>query len=68
MNWHYNNPIINKQYLCCVKGYSSPLVLDWCDGEWGDWNDDGSENWIPFDSDLVVCYISFDEIPMPENW
>jgi hypothetical protein len=68
MNWHYGQPIVNKQYLCCVKGYDSPLVLDWCDGDWGDWNDDGSGDWIPFDNDLVVCYIGFDEIPMPENW
>jgi hypothetical protein len=68
MNWHYGQPVVNKQYVCCVKGYSSPIVLDLCDGEWGDWNDDGSGDWIPFDNTLVVCYISFDEIPMPEGW
>ena len=66
MNWHYGNPIVNKQYLCCVQGYSSPLVLDWSDGEWGDWN--GREEWYPLDNLTVVCYIGFDEIPMPEGW
>jgi len=38
MNWHYGQPITDGQYLCCVKGYSSPFILDWHDREWGHWN------------------------------
>ena len=68
MNWHYGNPIVNKEYLCCVKGYSFPIPAHWYDGDWGYWNDDGDGSWRPFDKHLVVCYISFDEIPMPEGW
>lgn len=68
MNWHYDNPILNGQYLCCVKDYSFPIPIHWYDGDWGYWNDDGDGSWRPFDNDLVVCYTSFQEIPMPENW
>ena len=74
MNWHYDNPIRDRKYLCCVKGYSEPIDLLWNreQGGWGDWwhgeYDDGLAEWDQFDNDLVVCYIGFDEIPMPENW
>jgi hypothetical protein len=67
MNWHYGQPITDGQYLCCVKGYSSPFILDWHDREWGRWNG----KWYPLDNIItgsVVCYIGFDEIPMPEGW
>ncbi len=67
MNWRYGNPIVNGEYLCCIKGYPSPISFDWYDGKWGSWD------WIddklnPIDQSLVVCYIGFDEIPMPEGW
>mgnify|MGYP003332401684 FL=1 len=73
MNWHYTNPIVNGDYLCCVKGYSFPMPLTWHDGEWGSWTHGG---WTPLvvgrslkdDYSPVVCYTSFQEIPMPENW
>ena len=29
MNWHYDNPIVNGEYLCCVKDYSFPFPLFW---------------------------------------
>jgi len=66
MNWHYGDPIVNKEYLCCVKGYSNPISLDWCDGEWGHWN--YSKEFYALDNISVVCYIGFDEIPTPEGW
>jgi hypothetical protein len=73
MNWHYGNPIANGSYLCCIKGYSSPISLIWEkeEGGWGEWDGadwDEVESWNQFDNDLVVCYIGFDEIPMPEGW
>jgi hypothetical protein len=70
MNWHYDNPIVNKQYICCVKGDSrrKPITLDWYNGEWGTWSDGIGQGWLPLDTKQVVCYIGFDEIPMPEGW
>ena len=74
MEWHDGQPIVNGSYICCVKGYDSPTVLEWNkdEGGWGDWwhgeYDDGMLEWDQFDNDLVVCYIGFDEIPMPEGW
>jgi|688.fasta_scaffold269363_2 hypothetical protein len=82
MNWHYGDPIIDDEYLCCVAGYDCPMVLMWDKdrGGWGQWThgefDDGLPEWTPFvnegtmkiDSHGVVCYTSFGEIPMPENW
>lgn len=68
MNWHYGNPVVNGEYLCCVKGYSSPIPLYFHDGDWGDWNKDGDGQWYTVDNLTVVCYIGFDEIPMPESW
>ena len=74
MNWHYDNPIVNGEYLCCVKDYSFPFPLFWNteNGGWGDWwhgeQDDGLAEWNQFDNSLVVCYTSFQEIPMPEGW
>ena len=69
MNWRYDNPIVNKQYICCVKGDSAPITLDWYNGEWGDWRQDKNDEWwTPLNHLLVVCYIGFDEIPMPEGW
>lgn len=78
MNWHYGDPIVNGQYLCCIQGYSSPIPLYWNteEGGWGDWDYYDSGDWIPFEKDRslkdnyspIVCYIGFNEIPMPENW
>jgi hypothetical protein len=74
MNWHYDEPIVNQQYLCCVKGYGSPISLYWNKelGGWGEWWNgeygDELEHWNQFDNSLVVCYIDYNEIPMPENW
>lgn len=76
MNWHYGQPIVNGSYLCCVKGYSSPIPLEFYDGDWGDWDHYDSGDWIPFIVERslkdnycpVECWIGFDEIPMPENW
>ena len=68
MNWHYDNPIENKQYLCCVKGYSTPVVADWYDNEWGIWITGRGQEWFAFDEHTVICYVGFDEIPMPESW
>lgn len=74
MNWHYGQPNVNGSYLCCIKDCSFPINLIWHrqEGGWGFWwhgeNDDGMIEWSQFDNTLVVCYIGFDEIPMPENW
>jgi len=74
MVWRSGQPIVNGSYLCCVKGYDSPTVLEWNkdEGGWGAWEhgeyDDGLSEWDQFDNDLVICYIGFDEIPMPEGW
>jgi hypothetical protein len=74
MNWHYDNPILNGQYLCCVKDYAFPFPLFWSveNGGWGEWwhgsLGDELESWNQFDNSLVVCYTSFQEIPMPEGW
>jgi hypothetical protein len=74
MNWNYNNPVINGFYICCVKDYSFPFTLSWNKelGGWGEWwygeYDDGLAEWKQFDNSLVVCYTSFQEIPMPEGW
>ena len=69
MNWHYTIPAVNGDYLCCVKDYSFPFPLTWYNGEWGDWSGDAlNAEFVPLDNNLVVCYTSFQEIPMPENW
>lgn len=76
MNWHYGQPIVDDQYLCCVRGYNAPITLHWYDGEWGHWAGRNDEEWVPFIIQRtlkdnycpVVCWISFDEIPMPEGW
>lgn len=74
MNWHYGDPIRDGKYLCGVRGYSSPIDLVWYKekGGWVRWvpcssNWSGIE-WNPFDDSIVVCYIGFDEISMPEGW
>jgi hypothetical protein len=77
MNWHYSNPIKDGEYLCCVRGNFLPIVLDWSNGKWSDWKQrskEWKENKIHYllyddiDKFAVVCYIGYDEIPMPENW
>jgi hypothetical protein len=37
MNWHYGNPTVENNYLCCVKIYDYPTDLFWYEGkgEWG---------------------------------
>jgi hypothetical protein len=67
MNWHYGQPIEEKEYLCCVRGISKPTVLDWLGPKKG-WRKAVGINWLLFDNTRVVCYIGFDEIPMPEGW
>lgn len=69
MNWHYDNPIVNGEYLCCIQDYSFPFPLYWEkeEGGWGRWCDNWN-SWDQFDNSLVVCYTSFQEIPMPEGW
>lgn len=67
MNWHYGNPIVNGEYICCVKGFSRCMTMEWHEGRWG-YMTDGDFIFSGFDNDLVVCYIGFDEIPMPEGW
>jgi hypothetical protein len=68
MNWRYDNPIGEGQYLCCVIGYRYPVVTDWHDGAWGKWYTGREKKWVPLDEEQVLCYIGFDEIPMPEGW
>jgi len=75
MNWHYDNPIKDGEYLCCVKECSRPTTLAWHEekGGWGEWwqiedNNGVRCKWYSFYNNDVVCYIGFDEIPMPENW
>ena len=67
MNWHYGNPIKNGEYICCFKGYSEPMTYHWIDGQWGVYNE-YSDELDPIDNNNIVCYIGFDEIPMPEGW
>ena len=67
MNWHYGNPIDNGEYLCCLKGFAGPMHYWWIDGQWGVYNINFDEL-APIDNTMVVCYIGFDEIPMPEGW
>jgi len=76
MNWHYGQPIVDDEYLCCVRGYAAPIILSWYEDEWGLWSGRNNEEWAPFiiqrslkdDYCPVICYIGFDEIPMPEGW
>ena len=68
MNWHYANPVVDGDYLCCVKNHSFPMPLTWYDGEWGNWDMSRGNGWHPIDNATVVCYLSFHEIPMPEGW
>lgn len=68
MNWHYSNPIVDGRYICCVRGFACPIVADWYGGEWGIWDMSRGNGWHPIDKYEIVCYTSFDEIPMPENW
>jgi len=68
MNWHYGDPIINGKYLCCIIGNRYPVVIYWYNGEWGNWHMGSRKEWFPLDDEQVLCYIGFDEIPMPENW
>lgn len=37
MNWHYDNPIKDGEYLCCVKERSRLTTLAWNKekGGWG---------------------------------
>ena len=67
MNWHYTNPIVNGEYICCFKGYPTPMTYWWIDGQWGVYNENFDEL-DPIDNTMIICYIGFDEIPMPENW
>jgi hypothetical protein len=67
MNWHYGNPIVNGSYICCVKGFSRPMTMEWHEGRWG-YMTDGDFMFSGFDNEAVICYIGFDEIPMPEGW
>ena len=74
MKWIYGQPSISSDYLCAIMGMDRPFMLTWRNDkkEWGDWNhgeyDDGILEWEPFDNDKVLYYMSFDDIPMPENW
>jgi hypothetical protein len=67
MNWRYGQPIANGHYLCCVRGSSFPISAYWKDGYWG-YYEDRFGDWVTFDTLCIVCYIGFDEIPMPEGW
>jgi len=40
MNWRYNNPIVNGDYICCVEGLEHPIAMYWHNGDWGYINDD----------------------------
>ena len=66
MNYHYGNPTVNNEYICFVKGFSTPMIMDWYEGRWGYIND-GDFAISGFDNEDVVCYIGINEIPMPEN-
>lgn len=68
MNWHYNNPVSNGDYLCCVVGYSAPIMITWYNGEWGHWDMSRGNGWHPIDEGMVICYAGLYEIPMPEGW
>jgi hypothetical protein len=41
--------------------------MEWHEGRWG-YMTDGDFMFSGFDNEAVICYIGFDEIPMPENW
>jgi len=72
MNWHYDNPIEDGEYICCLAGYSVPMILSW-NKDRGGWRMPVQLTYqvvdrILLDSENVVCYTSLNEIPMPEGW
>jgi hypothetical protein len=67
MNWHYGNPIKDGEYICCIRGYATPMAYCWVNGQWGVYNSNYAE-FDPIDNNMIVCYIGLDEISMPEGW
>ena len=72
MNWRYDNPVVNGEYVCCLLGHPTPMILLW-DKDNGGWRMPIKLTYkvvdrILLDDERVVCYTSLSEIPMPDNW
>jgi hypothetical protein len=72
MNWNYDDPIEDGEYICCLAGCSVPMTLLWHKDN-GGWRMPIKLTYavvdrILLDSENVVCHISMHDIPMPQGW
>jgi hypothetical protein len=64
MKWQTGRPFEDGNYLCAVRGFSTPYIF-YYNLEQDVWYNDRDET---FDSDDISYYTSLEDIPMPENW